>query len=216
MTIQELANALYKSKPSVSKYELGQTAIDIGTLYEIAKILGVSVEQLLYVPPSSFKEGNNVGYVPSFFRGISQFYLYMYDGRSKTINFCVVDILAETGINERSIIMYLHVSDSDNYQNCSHTYRGTLYYYDTLAHLILKNQASPIEQVTITAMSPQFAKDRMWGLFFGLSTRPIFPCAEKVLFSRKRLHESDDLVKELKVSKEDIALLKQYNMLVVL
>ena len=43
----------------------------------------------------------------------------------------------------------------------------------------------------------------------------MMPVAVKMLFSKERLEESKGLTTQLKVSKEDICLLKLYNMLPV-
>lgn len=43
----------------------------------------------------------------------------------------------------------------------------------------------------------------------------MMPVAAKMLLSRERLREDADLVKKLKISRDDIRLLKLYNMLAV-
>ena len=45
------AAVICKSKSCVSKYENGQIAVDLPTLYDIAAALEVRVTQLLYLPP---------------------------------------------------------------------------------------------------------------------------------------------------------------------
>ena len=57
--------------------------------------------------------------------------------------------------------------------------------------------------------------DTKWGLFNGFSSRPMMPIAIKMLLSKTRLKEDEELVRQLKVSKEDVRLLKLYNMLSV-
>ena len=52
LTMQELADAIHKSRATVCKYENGTISIDIETLYEIS--------QVLQVPVSLFFEGINV------------------------------------------------------------------------------------------------------------------------------------------------------------
>lgn len=215
MTIEELAALINKSKPTVSKYELGQVAIDIVTLYEIAEALGVHVEQLLWNPPAktAITADENI---PAFFQNLTQFYIYMYDGRSNNLQFCVVDVLARTASNAFKVMMYINVKAIETYHDCENTYFGRLVHYDTLSHLILENQDSPIEQVIITLLTPYLSTGEKFGLFFGLSTRPLFPCAAKALFSRKLLPQNDELIKKVMINREDIRLLKQYNMMAVL
>ena len=53
-TLQALAEAIGKSKATVSKYEKSEIAIDIEVLFDIARALGVSVSQLTdYPAPAS-------------------------------------------------------------------------------------------------------------------------------------------------------------------
>lgn len=47
LTQDELSEKICKSKSTISKYEKGEIAVDIETLYEIADAIGVHVEQLL-------------------------------------------------------------------------------------------------------------------------------------------------------------------------
>jgi hypothetical protein len=41
------------------------------------------------------------------------------------------------------------------------------------------------------------------------------PIAAKMLFSKARLKEDDDLLERLKVSREDIRILRMYNMMAI-
>lgn len=214
MTIQELADAIHKSKASVSKYEKGLTFLDVVTLYDIAGALGIHAEQLL--PPPSPKEASiSQNAVPAFFRDLDQFFIYMYDGRSNSLNRCVVDVVSHTDESSCKIVMYLNVRSLREYQHCECTYLGYMQHYDSLTHLILQNQDSPIEQVIITVLASFVNKSTKWGMFYGLSFRPFMPCCTKALFSRKPLAEDETLYKQLMISREDIRLMKLYNMMVV-
>lgn len=46
MTLQDLADAIHKSRATVCKYENGDISVDIETLYEISQILQVSIPSL--------------------------------------------------------------------------------------------------------------------------------------------------------------------------
>ena len=43
MSMDELAQASYKTRSAISKYENGQISVDIATLYDIANALEVSI-----------------------------------------------------------------------------------------------------------------------------------------------------------------------------
>lgn len=66
MTLEDLSGKIYKSKSTISKYEKGEIALDIETLYEIAKALHIYLEQLLYTVEPPF-ENEEVYHVPAFF-----------------------------------------------------------------------------------------------------------------------------------------------------
>lgn len=53
----ELAAAIHKSESTLSKYERGAIAIDIATLYDIARMLKVNVPDLMdFAPPSTDRQ----------------------------------------------------------------------------------------------------------------------------------------------------------------
>lgn len=213
-SLQEMADLLYKSKSTLSKYENGQISIDIETLYAIAKVLGVHVEQLLYSEP--MQQDNKALYtVPAFFRTLSQFYIYYYDGRIREISRCVVDILSQAGGNHFKVMMYMNIESYEHYQNCENTYFGFLHHYDALSKLTLTNQDNPMEQVTITILASFLDAPSKMGLFTGISSRPMMPVATKVMISKKKQREDAALVGHLKISKEDIKTMKLYNMFTV-
>ncbi|MFS1030295.1 helix-turn-helix domain-containing protein [Enterococcus casseliflavus] len=209
LTIDDLAKILCKSKATVSKYERGEITIDIETLYDIAAALSVDIEQLLINREKEIiTEHKN--YNPAFFTGVNQFYSYLYDGRSNKLIRCVFDITTTGATNK--IYMYMNFKDYEHYQNCENTYIGTLEHYDALTNIFMRNQDTYMEQVTVSILASFLDSSTKWGLFFGISSRPMMPIAVKMLFSRTRLKEDTMLLDKLKVSKEDILLLKYYNM----
>lgn len=213
-SLQEMADLLCKSKSTVSKYENGQISIDIETLYDIAKVLGVHVEQLLYSEPME-TTAKVLHTVPAFFRALSQFYIYFYDGRIHEISRCVVDILSQAGGNHYKVMMYMNIESYEHYQNCENTYFGFLHHYDALSKLTLTNRDNPMEQVTITVLASFLDAPSKMGLFTGISSRPMMPVATKVMVSEKKQKEDAALVEHLKISKEDIKTMKLYNMFTV-
>ena len=214
MTIEELAKLINKSKATVSKYEKGEIIIDIVTLYEIADVLQLHVEQLLYCRPKRtvFSTSNTS---PAFFNGLSQFYSYVFDGRTNQIMKSVFDVISEVGESRFKVMMYMNVKDYTNYQNCENTYWGYIEHFDALTNIDMRNQDTSMEQIKINILASFLDSDTKWGLFSGISSRPMMPVALKMLFSKKILQENEILIKQLKISKEDIRLLKLYNMLSV-
>ncbi len=214
MTVQQLADAIYKSKATLSKYESGDIAPDLVTLYKLADVLNIQVEQLLYMVPRQASILAND--MPStFFKNSTRFYSYFYDGRNNKLVRCVIDISAHQDANRYKTMLYMNIKDYKHYQECENTYWGYTEHYDTLTAILLKNQATPLENITINILASFLESDKKWGLMSGVSFRPFMPIALKMLFSKTPLDETQELINELKLSKDDIRIMKIYNMLAV-
>ena len=215
MSIEELAAAVCKSKSCVSKYENGQIAVDVLTLYDIAAALEIRVTQLLCLSPGPLHAAP-AGMVPAFFAGLSRFYLYYFDGRSNHIVRCVADISQQNEKGAFAVQVYMNVPDYQRYQLSENTYEGELMHYGTLSMILLQNQNMEMDHYQIGIPSPFMNSPTKWGLAFGISSRPLMPTSTKILLSKQILPESPELEKELRISKEDIRLMRLYNMLTVL
>lgn len=112
-------------------------------------------------------------------------------------------------------MLYMNVKNFENYQDCENTYIGYTEHYDALTTMILKNQSTPIENITLNILASFVESEKKWGLFSGVSFRPLMPIATKILLSKRQLEETKELIEELKISKEDIRLMKIFNMLSV-
>lgn len=214
MTVEELAEAVCKSKSCVSKYERGSITIDIATLYDIARVLDVRIDQLLYFEPQSCAFGLSDS-VPAFFRGLQQFYLYYFDGRTNKITRCVADLSGSGKTSVFPLMMYMNISSYQHYQLCENVYLGHIYHYDSLSSMILKNQDMAMDQYQISIPHPYMNAETKWGLAYGISSRPLMPTATKILISKTIQKETAEFCQDLKLSKEDIRLMKMYNMLTV-
>lgn len=214
LTIQALANSIHKSKATVSKYENGEIVMDVASLYDVAGVLGVQPDQLLPAAGSGAAERTAV--VPFFFKGLTQFYMYMFDGRNRQLARSVIDVLSQTGNAIYKVMMYMNVGSYEEYQRCETTYRGWMKHYDALTNLTFRNQDTPMEQYTINILASYLDAEVKWGLACGISSRPLMPTAAKVLIAKKPLRETEELNRELHISKEDIRVLKLYNMFCVM
>lgn len=211
ITIETLGKAIFKSKGTVSKYEKGDIAIDLVTLYAIAEELNIRIEQLLPVVKNERQSLANE--MPStFFKNATRYYAYSFDGRDNTLSRSVIDILDKTVENKYTTMLYMNVPDLEAYQICENTYIGHTEHYDTLTKMLLINQATPIESISLNILASFAEADQKWALMSGVSFRPFMPIACKMLLSKVPLEEDKALIEKLKISKEDYRLMKIFNM----
>ena len=211
MTLEELANVIHKSRATLSKYERGEISIDIDTLYELADALHVRTEQLLYTPVSE-KNSLQREIVPAFFQDVDRFYCYYFDGRNGKIVRSAFDVFSRIDVNQYKIAMYMNFKDLAHYQQAENTYWGYMEHFDALTLIELTNQNNPMEKASLQILASFLDADSKWGLWNGVSSRPLMPVATKMLFTKKLLTEDAALVRELKISKDDIHRMKYYNM----
>lgn len=112
-------------------------------------------------------------------------------------------------------MMYMNFKDFENYKLCENTYWGYIEHFDALTNIQLTNQDSPVEKPAHRSLLPIWIQIQM-GTVQWFSSRPMMPIATKMLFSKTKLPEDEALLQGLKVSREDIRLLKLYNMFTVL
>lgn len=106
----------------------------------------------------------------------------------------------------------MNYKDFTQYQICEHTYYGFMEHFDVLTNIYATSRDTPVEKVSIKILGSFQDVQQKWGLWTGVSSRPIMPVAAKMLFSRMPLKEDRALISQLKISKEDICLMKIYNL----
>ena len=74
------------------------------------------------------------------------------------------------------------------------------------------NKYTDLEKPNISILSPFVDSEIRWGLWSGISIRPIMPAAIKMLFSTRILDEDKELQKKLILNREDMAYIKKFNM----
>ena len=213
LTIETFAGMIRKSKATVSKYENGDIAIDIETLFVIAQALEVSVNQLIDYANETEVPAEGEGKRSS---RKSRYYMYFYDGRRNRIARNVIEVQddgQENGVFDAS--MYAYLESFDNYYKCKLLYHGVMRRSDTFVNFNFENQNNKVERAFLYAINSFSHGNRMAGLYCGLSTQPILPACFKFVLSPEILEEGEELKAELMVSKEDIKVLKKMNMFVV-
>lgn len=213
MRLEDLAMAINKTKSTLSKYEKGSISIDICTLYDISDALDVHIEQLLYM--KEYKNNIEKKEEVNFFSGCSRLYAYIYDGRNNQVIISVIDITSKNDDGSYKTTFYMNVKDYTDYQNCENTYSGFTKHYDILTHITLYNQSTQLETMSINILASFLETNKKWGLISAVSFRPFMPVSTKILFTKEPLGITPDLINELKISKEDIRIMKLYNMFVV-
>ncbi|MEE3488738.1 MAG: helix-turn-helix transcriptional regulator [Bulleidia sp.] len=214
MTLEELGSMIGKGKSTLSKYENGEIIVDIETLYDLAAAFHIHVDQLLCRMP---QEPSIQTSSRNFFSGLDHFFAYIYDGRDKHLIRCVFDVggpVDETG-SVFHVNLYMNFDSFHDYRKCETTYAGTIEQFDAITNFYLQNINTPIEKASAHVLASYQSGATKWGLFNGISSRPLMPISAKMLFCRTILKEDDALIKQLLISKEDIRIMKQYNMMAV-
>lgn len=219
MTQGELGILINKGKATVAKYESGQIIMDVQTLYEIAKALHVTMDQLLFMEEDlqeTNQESPHPLAVPNFFKDVHRLFFYFYDGRNKSLNqsLLVIDSLPRQE-GSFGTWLYYNIESMDRYHLCEYRYRGQLIHYDVISIFNLQNTSMAMEELKIIIPANYNHDQEKFAYFSGLSSRPLMPVTFKILVSKTQKEKSSSLVKRLKLNKCDIQMLKFYNMFTV-
>lgn len=206
LTQAQLAQLIHHSKSAISKYECGEIAIDIETLYQIADVLDINIQQLLdYNMPKVFPMPGLQG----FFQSPSRFYTYYLNINSTRIIRGVLEI-NRSDDNEYSSILFADIKDYDNLYHCDHLYFGDIHYSDSYVNMVMENQSNRAERIFINIANPFNNNATLTvGMLCGISDKYMIPISLKVILSKSRLPEDAALREALRLTKDDFSSMKK-------
>ena len=219
LTIQQLADQIHKSRATVSKYENGEIALDLPTLYDICAALEVRMEQLCdyYEEPS---EEENVDV--ENYRGKSPFFkadrlfFYFYDGRYHRLKEAVIDIhkhtLLEDGCYEASMSIR---SSTPSGRSSEIYYTGKVLYSDMLIRFSFVNKYNKLEQDLLYIFNPLELRSTTEGLLCGISSVDLMPCAFKCIVALHANEHYEELQEALMITPKELRRWKHLNMFTV-
>lgn len=217
LTLQDLADAIHKSRATVCKYENGEIAVDIETLYEIGQVLQVSMAQLTtYLP----EEKTEISVIPdrnqkSPFFQTRRMYFYFYDGRYQRTKDGIIDIYEKTGEPGQYEATLSICSVSVNGRSSEIFYTGKVLYSDMLIRFSFVNQYNPLEEDLLYIFNPLDLRDFTTGLLCGISSADLMPCAFKCVITLKPQELTEEFRRQLLFTKKDLRRWEQLNMLLV-
>lgn len=219
MTLQNLADAIHKSRATVSKYENGDITIDLETLYEISVALDVEMNQLTdyhpYEPIEAPTEIMDYSGESPFFKA-DQLYFYFYDGRYGRLKEAIIHIhkntMNEDGCYEASMSIR---SSTPTGRSSEVYYNGSVLYSDMLIRFNFINKYNKLEQDLLYIFNPLELRDFTEGLLCGISTTDLMPCAFRCLVSILPGENYEEIKQHLMITNKELKRWQKLNMLIV-
>ncbi len=212
MTQDQLAAAIHKSESTLSKYESGQIAIDIGALYDIASALGTDMSQFVdyAIPREKVKRAAS-----NPFSSSDALYMYYYDGRLKQITRTLLELEnSRAQLNEIPCRCYLNVPSFAEYERAKYFYTGAMRHFDLMSYAVLTDQSNPIDRVSLCIMN-SFHNRETWGFMTAISYNPLSPFMVKVLLSPKPVPDSGITPHALSFTKNELKMIKDLNIVLL-
>ena len=200
LTIDELAKMIGKSKSTVSKYESGEIAIDIVTLFDITKALNVDIINLI-----DYEIEEKIEVEQSHFWQAEHLYLYHQSGKKFYCSF--LKLRVDASKQKTIATLYYKVDNINDLKNCECVYQGYMNHHDNILNFNLKNSLYDSESVLINFFVPMRKATTLNGLISGLEDVSLRPASIKIVLSKTplSLEEQKEL---LQLSKEVIKRLK--------
>lgn len=205
MTLQQLAETIGKSKATVSKYEKSEISIDVETLHEIAKVLGVNLAQLTdYVEPQKETRRSMAGH--GAFVTADTIYMYQLDG-GQLLHESVLRILP----GDKAEFYKDILPGGESYEDCASFYQGAVEYHSTVITFVLRNQCNMAEQIVIYLNTPLGREQETPGMLCGLSHQNMQPVAIRCIFSVHRRKLDEELRQQLTLSRQELHTVRRLN-----
>ena len=205
MTIDELSREIHKSKGSISKYENGQIAIDIATLFDLAAALHIKPESLIDYPvnlPKTNIHRNPFGNADT---------IYMYHRKSNTAYESVIKIHQDSEASIIAATVYYIVKSNKYPYESECIYKGAMHCHDTVLCFTLQNDLNSIENLLINLRIPMKRFETLTGILFGLGANTLIPECYVCTLSTVPLQINEELKAALKIPKESIEAIKKRN-----
>lgn len=209
MTQQELANKIRKSMACISKYEKGEIAIDLYTLYEIAEALGIPPSLLFPQDSGNAPESApSTADLPSLFWH-SPLYLYTLGVR----RFEAVCSVIEIDSQNMKATAYYAPSDPHNYQRSSlYIMLGSIYSSESNVRLYFSNPLLKGDFMLLCFRTSDLIAGNCQGAFIALNTNHRF-CSSKCYLSSTPIQDLDALKEQLAIEKDEMYFLKKNSIL---
>ena len=213
-TLQQLADAIHKSRASVSKYENGEIVLDIQTLYEISCALNIPVSKLTdYRPVQNTLSAVETGGRGPFFQA-EKLYFYFYDGRHNRLKHGVIDIRKGNHPGE-ACEASLSISTDSPGGRSSIFYTGSVVYSDMLIRFSFVNRYNALEEDLLYIFNPLELRSFTEGLLCGISSTDLMPCAFKCLVTLTPQEPTEEFISRLMITKKELRRWQKMNMLIV-
>lgn len=209
LSLEQLAGKIYKSKSVVSKYELGQSNIDIATLQEIADALQIDIRYLLDSPsrPAAAVSARRFGIFTE-----QRLYLYIMEQmKKKTYLHCGLLSFSDDKKGGTQAVLYMDIPDPDNYQKCTTVYTGQLLCTPYTATLYLANPLDEADQVCILSTVSRSSRRAAAGLYHSYTLVDSLPVTTNLILSKEPIAQEEPLLHALFFEKDQLTMLKRGN-----
>lgn len=215
LTLQALADAIHKSRATVSKYETGEISLDIQTLHDISQVLEVPLSRLADCPPAPAQPPvsipGNTSRSP-FFQA-ETLYFYFFDGRYNRLKDGVIRIRKKDGSQGDAALTISSISSSG--RSSEVLYEGRVVYSDMLIRFSFVNQYNSLEEDLLYIFNPLELRDFTEGLLCGISSADLMPCAFKCLVTLSPQAPTEELKQHLLLTPAELRRWQKLNMLIV-
>ena len=191
MTIKEVSKEINKSVATVSKYEKGEIAIDIETLFLWCDFLGIDIGAVL---PNTCSETIDEQIMRYQRHLVERLYVYNYKSKGRKIYTAVIE--CDNKICKATV--YLFVKDIKNYLDCEYLYEGNVIYGDTHTNFVVKNVAPPFDMITLSVPTMSGKNDYTIGILMS-TTVHYENIALKTLVSKMPISDTELLEEKLKL-----------------
>ena len=196
MSMQELGDAVGKSKSTINRYETGEILMDILTVIEICNVLNIDINDLCEISVQSTEENKNIN--PFDYK-----LLYLYYISKGGI------VISSIEIEEKKYTNYVSMKNGLVNNKYKQEYVGVMESNYNTSFICLTNAINNpgLDKFQIEIDLHSKVNNMYYGLFLGISNNTHRPTSRKCILTRELIKSKEklnELFEELKVSENEI------------
>ena len=190
MTLEEVANAIYKTKPTLYKYEEGLLEPSLGVLLQLANLFDINLDGL-FEKQNERKTSRDINPFKT-----DKLYMY-YKGKSAVL----ISIVTIENLSYQKSTLYNCVKSDSIYAKMYRKYTGSLQYEKGMAYFIFESDLKDeFEKVLVQVKVPSSDEDKYYG-WIGSDKS-----AEKIVFLREYIDDPkrlEEIAKDLEITNDE-------------
>ena len=206
ITQRQIAERLHKTTACISKYESGDTSMDVESLCEYCAVLHVSPTELLMPFITTEQAVQSAPSLP--FYSVPELYLYWHGGVDGSVFSAKMTFLPHAASAVRLGMVFDFCAKNSLLSASKFVFNGEIEFFPSITRVLLRKVNNPFDLILVTAYNAGEGNNYRIGHLTTL-TSYYSPMSSKCIISQEMIPTKEDAIRLLQPSKSEVSQLKK-------